>query len=365
MIMMKKLNSNQTYIRNIIADNYYNMIQEHAGEWLREWNSAGYGQQNASTNREYSGQNQLNLFFEQLKRNSADPRWMTMTQIIKNNFKLEKGSKGARVEFHSNYTERVKRDETGKAILDENGNTIKEKVLLPFHVGKTAVVFNAKNISGIEPFKIPVITDEQKKQIESEKNQRINSFFEKFQRETLIKINEIPTTRACFISNADGNQIILPLRTQFNNFDSFYSTAFHEMAHATSVLKDFERPIENPTKITKQYAQEELIAETTALLMMREFKGYFAPKTDQQKLNSFAYLKSWIDSGLITQDDFRDAFSTAVDISKHLKNFDIEREKIKSNVTINKTSTNTLANSRTALDPERERDENQHDDIGL
>lgn len=327
--------SNQTYGRDIVANNYYDTIQEHAGNWIKKWNTAGYEQQNGATNKGYKGQNQLNLLFEQIKRNSTDPRWMTMTQIVKNKFRLEKGSKGAKVEFHSNYTERVKKDEAGKPILDESGNMIKEKIILPFHVGKHAVVFNAKNIIGIEPFKSPVITDEQKKQMESEKNKRINSIIEKFQKETGIQIKEIPSSKACFIRSELEGHIVLPLRTQFQNLDSFYSVAFHEMAHATSMLEGFKRP-DIAKNDWKAYAKEELRAETTALLMMKEYGGQYEPRQTLES-NSFEYLKAWINQGVITRDDFKEAFSDAIDISKLIKSFDIEREK--SNTKENKTQT--------------------------
>lgn len=326
------MKNNQTPTRDIIADNYFEAIEKNSDKWIKEWNTSGYGQQNASTNKEYRGQNQLNLFFEQLKRNSSDPRWMTMAQIIKNNFQLEKGSKGARVEYHSNYTERLKKDDKGNYIIDDNGKKITEIVILPFHVAKYATVFNAKNILGIDPFKVEIMGADQLNEINYQKNTRLDLMMDRYQKETGIKIKEIPTNKACFVFG-ELNQIILPLRTQFSNIDSFYSTALHEMAHSTAIIDNFKR--ETGLFGTSSYAKEELVAETTAMLMMKDFKGEF----EQQKItetnlninvegNSFAYIQAWIKSGSLTKNDFREAFSNAVVISQYIKSFDIEREKI-------------------------------------
>lgn len=352
------MKNNQTYGRDIVAENYYDAIMQHEGKWVKEWNTQGYGQQNGTTHKEYRGQNQLNLFFEQLKRNSADPRWMTMTQIIKNNLRLEKGSKGAKVEYHSNFTERVKRDEAGKPILNEDGKAIKETIVLPFHVGKHATVFNGKNIIGIEPFKVPTLTIEQQAQIEQEKIRKLDAIMKNFQKTTGIEIKEIPSARACFI-RGDKNQIVLPEKSQFQNIDAFYATAFHEIAHATAVLEDYERPANE--KGSKGYAQEELIAETSTLLMMKEYNAIYEPQTIESEsnveLNSFAYLKTWMESGSLSKDDFKKAFADAVVITQYVKSLDIER--VKTQFQSEKGEDNTINKKTIHQNQEREAKENE------
>ena len=70
--------------------------------------------------------------------------------------------------------------------------------------------------------------------------------------------------------------------------EDFYSTLFHEMAHATGHKSRLNRPIENAWK-TDDYSKEELVAEMASAFVLNVL-GLDTSKTDR---NSTAYVKGW------------------------------------------------------------------------
>ena len=90
--------------------------------------------------------------------------------------------------------------------------------------------------------------------------------------------------RACY--NPLTDSVKLPDLSQFTNSPSFYSTAFHELAHSTGHQKRLNRPIHNRFGDEK-YSQEELVAEISAAMMLStlNIQGEFK--------NSVSYIESW------------------------------------------------------------------------
>lgn len=90
--------------------------------------------------------------------------------------------------------------------------------------------------------------------------------------------------RACY--NPLTDSVKLPDLSQFTDSPSFYSTAFHELAHSTGHQKRLNRPIHNRFGDEK-YSQEELVAEISAAMMLStlNIQGEFK--------NSVSYIESW------------------------------------------------------------------------
>ena len=86
------------------------------------------------------------------------------------------------------------------------------------------------------------------------------------------------------------NSITLPEFSQFIDGESFYGTAFHEMAHSTGTEKHLNR-IKGSAFGSPEYAKEELVAELTAA-MVAQYYGMDKHISD----DSAAYLKSWLKS---------------------------------------------------------------------
>ena len=95
--------------------------------------------------------------------------------------------------------------------------------------------------------------------------------------------------RACYSPTLD--HIKLPNRELFKSPEEFYSTAFHELAHATGHSSRLSRKgILEPSYFgSHDYSQEELVAEFGAS-MLCGFAGI-----EQQTLeNSAAYIQGWL-----------------------------------------------------------------------
>lgn len=86
------------------------------------------------------------------------------------------------------------------------------------------------------------------------------------------------------------NEIVVPLKEQFKDGESFYSNLFHEMAHSTGHESQLDRI--KPSKFgSAEYAREELVAELTAALVSLN-NGI----TKHIKEDSASYLKNWLGS---------------------------------------------------------------------
>lgn len=86
------------------------------------------------------------------------------------------------------------------------------------------------------------------------------------------------------------NEIVIPEKRQFKNGESFYSNLAHEMAHSTGAENLLNR-LKPSSFGSKEYAQEELVAEMSAALVSQR---YGMSKT--LKEDSLPYLKNWLDS---------------------------------------------------------------------
>jgi antirestriction protein ArdC len=87
------------------------------------------------------------------------------------------------------------------------------------------------------------------------------------------------------------NEIVLPEKSQFQNGQSFYSTAFHECIHSTGAADHLNRLQPSVVFGSPVYAREELVAELGAALTAHRY-GFGA----HIKEESAAYLKSWLKS---------------------------------------------------------------------
>lgn len=87
------------------------------------------------------------------------------------------------------------------------------------------------------------------------------------------------------------NEIVVPLKSQFEDGESFYSTLLHEMTHATGKEDVFNRLKPDDYFGSKGYGREELVAEMTAALVCSQhgFEKHI-------KEDSASYLSNWLQS---------------------------------------------------------------------
>lgn len=321
---MEKKNVHNQYEDNLVKT-LKNAILNNDEKWEKGWETFDESPKNGNTGREYTGINELNLYFSPY----MDNRWFTFKQIQALGGKVKKGEKGTLVQFYTNKVEKVLKDENGKPILDKNGNKQKEIQQLDSYIAKYYIVFNAEQTTGLPPYEPSSLTDEDRKKRDLYNIERVEYLVKKLN----ITIEEKFSNRAFYRPKDD--LIVMPDKAQFKGKKEYYGTLLHEVSHATSHPTRLNRPI-NTNPLSKEYAKEELVAEISSMLLSRKYKiSIQNTKRDfSDEKNSLAYLKSWIETGELTDSDFKEAIRGAIKVSNYISMHDKELEKspIKNNV---------------------------------
>lgn len=301
------------------ADSLYKLIMSSDQSWRKEWADEGFNQQNKE-NIPYKNNNQLMLFNSAFENNYPDPRWLTFNQIVKNGYKLEKGSKGEPIAFTTRTQQVLKKDDEGNPIL-EDGKKQYKTVFLDKPILKIYTVFNASKIQGIEPLKLLELSDTEKAKMKQQNYIDAEKMVKRFCENNGIAIKEIASDRAFFANGSNEKSIVVPLKSQFTNIDTYFATLFHEVAHSTKVL---DIRINKNTDTEKgntfgsvNYAKEELTAELTSLYLCKEF-NIDSSDLANTKNNSMAYLKGWIENGTLNKEDLSIAMQEAQRATKEI-----------------------------------------------
>lgn len=113
-----------------------------------------------------------------------------------------------------------------------------------------------------------------------------------FVTDTGIEVRE-SSDGGAFYSPAQ-DYVHMPLRSQFKSTETssatinYYSTEFHELAHATGHKSRLDRKISNKFG-SPDYAYEELVAELSAAMLCAEFKLSPTPRADHAQ-----YVGGWL-----------------------------------------------------------------------
>lgn len=303
------------------SEAFYDLIMATDQAWRKQWADQGYAQQNATTEKAYNNLNQTLLFRRAVRENMEDPRWITFNQAREKGYSVKKGVKGSQVFRLVKDYDRIKRDENKNPILDKDGKPEMETVSYDTPRIKLFTVFNARDIDGIEPFKKAEIPEQHKQLLQQENYKNAEAMIKAFCEKNDVQLQEIASERAFHqYNNGSGDKkVVIPLKSQFNNLDDYFSVLFHEVGHSTKHLgirinQETDTPMGN-TFGSKNYAKEELTAELTALMLCKQF-GIDSTQTAEREENSLAYLKSWISQGLLTKEDFNTATIEANRASK-------------------------------------------------
>ena len=284
-------------------------------DWREMWATRDIMQQNGHSHKPYRGANQIVLTANAFDRESKDPRWLTFKQAQEEGLSIRKGAKSEIISFYTSLYQVDKKDKNGNLVFDANGKVEKEIVK-----GKPTLryfnVFNGEDVVGIKPFQTPNHSPEELTEQRKIAFARAEALINDWSKDKNLTIREFPNKDAFFQFDKQFSKgaILLPVRTQFDNLEAFYTTAFHELAHSTVLngirTKDELSP-EN-TKLTfgsKAYAREELVAELSALYIAQEL-GINTNKSDLNKA-SFAYIKDYYEGGQLTDKDLSIALKDA------------------------------------------------------
>ena len=273
MILMTKKN-----YREEIADFFIKSLDEDPIEFIKGWNFSHTGSPiNSFTDKEYSGINKLYLKIIETKRGYGDNRWLTFKQIQDKGYHLQKGAKGAKVEYYIPYDNKEKKwisfDEYSKYSRDPDFDgerfTLKQRIY---------TVFNASLIDGIEQFKPSYIAN----------NINEEEVIEKISDGIGVKIVERKNSQSAFYDPGE-DYILIPEKEQFKSQEDYCRTALHELSHSTG-HKDRLNREQNNKFGSKKYAFEELIAEISSSFMGEYIEE---PLTDEILDKHKAYIQSW------------------------------------------------------------------------
>lgn len=252
-----------------------------AAPWQKLWNPAMGADRNITTGKAYRGGNVFMLAIQGF----SSPFWATEKQI-----------KGLGGTIHTEVRD-LRDRKTGEMVPTTvkvpytpvvywNFPTKEEEAAGKFPFCRFYKVWNTEQVDGLE-------------ELVAEKLQELGTG------ETVNPIAEAqaivdgwhgkPETgfgsaRACYNPSAD--RISMPDMQAFKSGEAFYSTYFHELAHATGHRTRLNRDgVANPVRFASHdYSEEELIAEMSAAMLA----GAAGIDTDEIVENSAAYLDHWL-----------------------------------------------------------------------
>lgn len=292
--------------RKSVADMFVKGLSEEGLNWKQGWATTGE-LRNAVSNRHYRGLNEFYLKLVSMVHGYKDPRWMTFNQIRDEGYHLEKGSKGAKVEYWFPFDTIKKKGVSfeEKERLIKEGERKKEDFSL---VAKYYTVFNGDNISGLPEIELP------KNEIEP------SVVLEQISRGMNVEIYNDGEDRAFYRPSTDD--IHLPLPEVFSSDNEYNAVAFHELGHATGHESRLNRD-QSGVFGTSAYAKEELVAEITSAFMA-ETTGISLE--DMNMENHKAYVNGWIASIEDDPEYLMKAISQANDAADYMQQFVSEKE---------------------------------------
>lgn len=244
-----------------------------AGNWEKPWTSilASTGlHHNATTGKAYLGMNQLTLMAVAADLGYSVPVWATYRQFKALGGQVRKGERGVElVKWGRTYT-CLDCDARGRVPCAEDGHTPDVHMW-----ASTFHVFNVAQQDGYEPAGLEVLS-------EPERHAAADRFIEA----TGATIHYAPQDRAYYDRSRD--EIVLPLREQFQTAQGFYGTAFHELTHWTGAPHRLGRAKGSVFGDSK-YAAEELVAELGSTFLAARFGIEADPHPEH-----VAYLASWL-----------------------------------------------------------------------
>lgn len=250
---------------------YNNIVSKlEAGDipWIKPWTGSGSVPRNLKTKHGYSGINRLVLMCQ----DRLSPYWLTFNQIKAMGGFLRKGSKGVSIlrPMTAKKTVEVKQDDG--SVAEE------ERQLLWF---RGYYVFSLEDVDRIE---------DPSKKVQEDKPEILpieaaEQVWEAWEDRPEVTFGG---GRACYSPLTD--KIQMPERDQFHTAEGFYSTLFHEGAHATGHQTRLNRDGVTQTILfgREAYSREELVAEFASAFLCAEV-GLV-----KQVENQVGYIKGWL-----------------------------------------------------------------------
>lgn len=255
-----------------VASQIIKDLEAGTAPWTKPWkgSTGGIMPHNAVSKRSYNGINIPILWHAQQVRGYTTAAWLTYKQAQEAGAQVRGGEKSTTVVF------------TKKLIHKDDDDVEKQIAML-----RTFNVFNVAQIDGLP-------LEESRPELSQ---QARDDAAIRFLRATGADIRH-GGDRACYIPSLD--HITMPHVVDFESYEHYLATAFHECVHWSGAEKRLNRNLK-PRFDTKAYAAEELIAELGAAFLCAhlDVKG---------QLRHADYIANWLQ---LLRDDSRAVFTAA------------------------------------------------------
>ena len=331
------------------ADMIIKSIETSSSVWEKGWHSSIKGlpiPNNPFTGTRYKGINAGALGLSAILNGYDSMEFMTFNQVKELGGFVQKGQKALKVSF-AFYLEKLDNEKLNSASdevkkrYDDEISKLSQSQLKKLdndgilYIARSFPVFNLSQCSNIDESKLENLHIKHKipKAEEFERLQFVeNPFIESILQNSNIEI-KFGGNHAFYNPNSDYIQ--LPPKEQFKSIAQYYSTALHELGHATGHKNRLNRDLSGGFG-SEKYAKEELRAEIYSLIQA------FDLGLDYNLLNHGSYLKSW--NALLKSDknEIKLAIKDALDINRFVRKEWYPKEN-----TLTKTNekTHTLGNS--------------------
>jgi len=267
----REMTTKKTPYYEQVATKLIEQLEAGTAPWQKPW-APGEIQlpHNPVSGVRYKGSNAMWLEMQ----GRGDPRWMTYKQAQSVGAYVRKGEKGTLVQYWKFRDSVLQKDELGIPRRDAEGNKLYTTVELEKPKVFSAVVFNAEQIDGLPPLEV--------KTPDWDTHERAEALLEA----SGVEIRHDQANRAFYRPSTD--RIHLPNRASFSSADAYFSTALHELGHATGHSSRLGRDLAHPFG-SAGYAKEELRAEIASLMLGNELGIGHDPG------DHASYVASWIE----------------------------------------------------------------------
>ena len=271
----KKTKKEKFDIYKMITEKITDQLAKGIVPWRKPWTGVVDGAISYVTRKPYSFLNQLLL--------GRAGEYLTPEEIKKRGGHIKKGAHASIVTFYSRILRNRQTEQT------EDGEEISVTIVKPHWtpILRFYRVFHIDDVEGIES-KIkkgkPAVSVKPVEKAEKV----INGYLAA---EPHLKFhNDKPSNKAYFCPSTD--EVVVPMITQYQDVEEYYSTTFHELTHSTLTADRCDRTEENKNAPfgSEAYSREELVAEMGAAMLV----NICGMEADKAFKNSVAYIHGWL-----------------------------------------------------------------------
>jgi antirestriction protein ArdC len=296
---------------NAFAELMIQKIESLTTKWEQPWiNTQGTGLPCNIEERRYNGMNALMLFFDSEKQGYRLPVYLTFNQAKNNNILIKKGAESFPVAY---WNMSIRHKKNGSAIIQSDYLNLSPEEKKEYKVTPYMKHYNVFNVAQTNMQEVrPDILKKFEIQFNPQLNTDVKNMFDSQVLDNMIEKKswyvpiEFQNQNRAYYSPT-RQLIVLPVKEQFKDGESFYTTMLHEMAHSTGHPSLLNRDLSVPFG-SKSYGKEELVAELTAALA-----GKSIGISSGIREENVEYLKSWLDA---TKKDPKFIFSILSDVNK-------------------------------------------------